>query len=919
MAKELQPISKGLSQDFNQEFQQEGTYRFMLNGMIESTEGERGGLLNERGNKIILNLPTDIGDPNLVGHCLLPNQDKVLFLTGNDGQQEIQIIGLHKENNTWQELIRTDCLEFNKCDQVDCIFKIHNGCEIIIYFTDHKSTYKSINISSIQNSDRYQKFNYIDYLGGNNPNLPTVNPTVGIGSYGWNCSSFSLTPVSKHPSLYFHKEGVNGNLRRGTYTFFIRLLDLDLNPTDWLTWTNPISVKEGSFNFESPPDNNDGTYIDPTAENFTAKSITLILNNLDTSFKYYEIGVIERSLDTNTPSFVYRTGQRLLPPSGNDTFIFNNVSDTRFTNITIASILTRTRKIDVVQAHTQINNRLILGNLTTTSTDWAEFQRSANNIKVEYFTYNEVEINDVGCGTKKHFVASGDKAVPPGQGFQGVNYSSPEFLSYGMSLMRDEVYALGIIYVFKNGTESPVFHIPGRMKYSINGAIDSVSSDIIGGFDYASYATLSIQSLSSEIWASDALRGATLGITSTLSNFDNRTLNTIPHTPVNGSWFSNRLTNLPQNNILSNVSTDEYKYLYGYNGHITCCYSLPLSNTSCSSTGLERWQYYNTAIRRKVGTGTDPIVMESCLTIDVQPPTQVPTTPETTFTVTYTIDGVPGQFNQTIPTTGATFGSNIEIICSTGTIANAVLTVTNDNNTGRPSNLTITTPAITSSQWMSLDDTPTLSGDNPSYTFDGGFRGVPGYFDTGISYPDIKDCEGVRIFPTGNVRHHRMPDHKIEQLYDMVGDPGVGTVTGNGLTTNAAWKLTSNITTDQKTNSAVNDWQMNNSESTLKLYPLGLNFHNVAPPEAYRDKISGYYIVRSDRSNNKTVIDKGFMNVCDTNVSIRSWADGNNFGLEATDSFSNLGTNYLQLIYFLHLLNKMIMIGYLLTFVRKIV
>lgn len=28
--------------------------------------------------------------------------------------------------------------------------------------------------------------------------------------------------------------------------------------------------------------------------------------------------------------------------------------------------------------------------------------------------------------------------------------------------MRDEVYALGIVYIFSDGTLSPVFHIPGR-------------------------------------------------------------------------------------------------------------------------------------------------------------------------------------------------------------------------------------------------------------------------------------------------------------------------------------------------------------------------------------------------------------------------------------------------------------------------
>ena len=115
-----------------------------------------------------------------------------------------------------------------------------------------------------------------------------LNKNSLSNNYNNNKKNFEEFEYIKSLDKMDKNELVSILLTEHTYTFFIRLLDLDLNPTDWLTWTNPISVKEGSFNFESPPDNNDGTYIDPTAENFTAKSITLILNNLDTSFKYYE-------------------------------------------------------------------------------------------------------------------------------------------------------------------------------------------------------------------------------------------------------------------------------------------------------------------------------------------------------------------------------------------------------------------------------------------------------------------------------------------------------------------------------------------------------------------------------------------------------------------------------------------------------
>ena len=583
---------------------------------------------------------------------------------------------------------------------------------------------------------------------------------------------------------------------------------------------------------------------------------------------------MERSLNRNLPDFAYRTGQRLIPGL-TSTFLFNDVNDTRLIKYPISGLLTKTRKIDVVQAHAQINNRLIVGNLTSTVRDWSKFQQEANNIKIEYFTYNDVTIADE-CGTKQHYVASGEQplkaiqAANPGtyDDYEVVNYSSPEFLSYGMSLMRDEVYALGIIYVFDDGSESPVFHIPGRPKFSTTTSTGIVNTYDIDGFDYAEYATQHILSFSSldrlnpfvgqdqrtfEYNGGVPIIGglANLSLTDRLNDFDNQVLSVnFPHNK-DGSWESTHLTNLTQYNRASDtasIATDEYKYLYGFKDIVTCCYTVPFAANSCQGDEIQRWQYYNTAIRRKSVTGA---------------------------------------------------GS-----------------------------------------WASMDDASEFTLDNPYYKFKGGFSGVPGYFDTGIPYPDVRDCEGDRIYPEGNVRHHQMPDHRIEQLFDRVtyqqnvdfsanpsnysnfpavdGELGQGAssgLSGGGWlwarSTPAAFPLLADQTWTHDSN--INDfvssgfpldsllniapehknWKMNDSEGSLKLYPLGLRVLEVAIPAEYVDNVTGYYIVRSNRTNNKTVIDKGFFNVCDTSVSTRAWdtGTGNSFGREAVDDFSVLETN----------------------------
>jgi hypothetical protein len=58
------------------------------------------------------------------------------------------------------------------------------------------------------------------------------------------------------------------------------------------------------------------------------------------------------------------------------------------------------------------------------------------------------------------------------------DYSDCLYINDFKTFMRDEVYSLAIVYVFKDGRESPAFHIPGRE------AISTTNSVVIDGFTY---------------------------------------------------------------------------------------------------------------------------------------------------------------------------------------------------------------------------------------------------------------------------------------------------------------------------------------------------------------------------------------------------------------------------------------------------
>lgn len=739
MDKHIQSINKGIHTDNNEEFQPDGTYRFALNAINESLIGERGGVLNERGNKRILDLPVDINNYVIIGYCLLDNNDKVIFLTNN----EVDIIAIHKNNNTYEEVIRTNCLKFNKCKMIDCIFKLHNGCEYMIYFTDSFNKYRSINISSLE---QYQVKNYTNINGNNDPNIPDSN-----GNYGWECGLFSLNPDVINPDLRVDEIINQGSIRLGSYTLFIKLLDINLNATDWITYTNPIYITKPNYVVDSIYGNNNGQLSETNEDGFyyANKSIRLLIENLDTRFEYYQIGIIEKAQGTDTINNAYVSSVKNIPDSGNDTFTLSNINSAEILPVDFTVFTNITTKINVVKAHTQIENRLIVANSTSNVRDWSKFQKAANNIKIEYFTYSKVTSEDV-CGQVEQWTCTGSNAISvldPSASSENrfTNYSDPKFLSFGKSLMRDEIYAISIVWELIDGSESPAFHIPGRPKF---GGPDSrvqdnlVQSYVIDGFDYADYIINNASYL-----RDNTGNGQNIIISTGHPQFDNKQL--VPHQGLAGTDFTVQTNS---KFVTDNWIDDLFRYTYGRYDDVSCCDWINFNNNNCDEF-IERWQNYNTAIRR------------------------------------------------------------------------------NDLFT---------------------------NVSNSKYTYENGYRGVPGYYNAGQTYPEVLDCNGFPIYPanfdvdpvTGKptnivmhqIRHHRMPDCKVEELFF------------------------NSVAPDGSNNPPIEDYSITDAEKTVVLRNLGIIAHEVEIPEGFEDEVIGYYIVISDRSNNKTVIDKGYMNITDTSL-----------------------------------------------------
>lgn len=101
-------------------------------------------------------------------------------------------------------------------------------------------------------------------------------------------------------------------------------------------------------------------------------------------------------------------------------------------------------------------------------------------------------------------------------------------------------------------------------------------------------------------------------------------------------------------------------------------------------------------------------------------------------------------------------------------------------------------------------------------------KGQLAYFESSYTYPSTLDCNGTRIYPLGNIRHHKMPDTTLEQHH--VNDGTDDYILSLGLEFNLV------------------------SFNALLQASLGSTYSN----------LQGFKIVRAKRDKgNKTIIDKG--------------------------------------------------------------
>ena len=421
----------GINQDAAPERQPERTYRYGLNAVTDSVSGDRDYIMSEPANQHCFDLPEGYLP---VGDIYIGNDRTLVFSTNGERSE----IGLHKEKCRYKTLVNSGCLGFDIDHRIDATYRLRRGCDDVIYFTDGLNPVRVINITNLRS---YWTEEYADFLaGGGNPDA--------FGGEKWECALFDHSRSFIIPCIEEANVAAGGSLEIGTYQIAIQLLDQNRNATPFIYASQPVTVYPEDRNLGQQEALGGWHKIlggisqagDPlVGQGPTNKLIRYNISNIDTRFAFYRVAVMAINGGTGNVAEVSYTEPIVI--SGSDAlFVLDSLSG--LSTGALEEVRQIRADIRVAKHITQLENMLILSYTKDKKRDFCALQEEANKIQI--------------------LPTSASALRPMYDNSFSDNVKNPENLFEAQGYMADEVYAFGIVYVYSDGAESPVFHIPGK-------------------------------------------------------------------------------------------------------------------------------------------------------------------------------------------------------------------------------------------------------------------------------------------------------------------------------------------------------------------------------------------------------------------------------------------------------------------------
>ena len=410
-------------------FIKEGSYRILVNGMIQRFNGGLLFITNESSNLLATKFKQGY---KVIGTLIAPSLSITFFFLVNpvEGKSEIGFIydtsetnipdvdkycvelvesdiKTQYEINQYHTFVNADCLNFSVDFPISSWVKI-DDCNIRIYFND------------FHNPPRY-----IDY--NNFPKVALSNCPL-IETQDLDCDKILIFSKSCYPTIEAVDVISGGQNQAGVYQFVICYADVRANKiTDYYHVTNPIPL------YDKP--------ITVATDYPIAKSIKLEINNLNTDFKYFNLVVLKTINNVTTPYLV-------------DTFeIYSDTFQYVYTGVD--RNITQTISIDEVLSKRPYYNKA----KGTTESNGYLFQFTLDEDRILNLQPTVIDIPVYW------------QTVEMDEG----SYSNPIIAQNNVGYLGDESYALGIAFSKTNGKETTVF--PFVNRYATEFDLEEIPSE----------------------------------------------------------------------------------------------------------------------------------------------------------------------------------------------------------------------------------------------------------------------------------------------------------------------------------------------------------------------------------------------------------------------------------------------------------
>lgn len=462
--KAVNTFENGLVRLDNKSKQPKNSYPYALNAVINDNLTDQTSLTNEKGFNAYFTLKED--PYKLIGVQWLGKQEYVFFIKHLEGAtSEFNEIWYCDIEKPIKRLVYTNTgLNFQESHEISSTYRINYKTERIVYWVDGLNDDRVINIDDLSTSTLSIELLSIE----SSYNKAELQVTVG---------------------------DTGGSLRSGQYFVALSYSLGESFSTTPFSISQPISIaSENYFPVEAPvlaisqsANRQFGATDGDLPSTPTKKALNIKVTDLDQNFDNINIIVVYNDHSTNIIKTV-----RNIPIKGltEVTYTYTGQNGEEDTSIDLNSIVVDSIKYYGSEVISQKENRLIRGNSKLKATN-INYQAIANGIKVGYKITEELVFQD-SIINRKHAgepsTTYDPKKLLPKQHSISPSYlantANPEVLT--KSFMRDEIYSLGVGFELEDGTETDVFHIPGRLKgiFSQSTGTGEYNASFVGNQDW---------------------------------------------------------------------------------------------------------------------------------------------------------------------------------------------------------------------------------------------------------------------------------------------------------------------------------------------------------------------------------------------------------------------------------------------------